>query len=55
MRESVCQCGRDRAPGCVGPVSVEQRLMHTHRRWAHGRELMRATRLCLRVRARERR
>lgn len=21
--------------GCVGPVSVEQRLMHTHRRWAH--------------------
>lgn len=27
--------GRDPGSGCVGPVSVEQRLMHTHRRWAH--------------------
>lgn len=30
------------AQACVGPSSVKQRLVHTHRRWTHVRALMRA-------------
>lgn len=52
MRGSVSVWPRRRYD-CAGPVSVEQRLMHTHRRWAHVRELMRAL-ACICGYARER-